>query len=79
MESIFTYAANSNPSMGYMLTVTHHEVISFSIQVGVNILLATTEFYHEQSYRLDLFQMFLLVLFGSFTAFPFSWGELCFQ
>lgn len=66
VESIFTYAANSNPR--------YHEVISFSIQVGVNILLATTEFYHEQVYRLDLFHMFLLVLFGSFTAFPFSWG-----
>lgn len=64
MESIFIYAANSDPS--------HHEVISFSIQVGFNILLATTEFYHEQLNRLDLFQMFLLVLFGSFTAFPFS-------
>lgn len=67
MESIFTYAANSNPS--------HHEVIYFSIQVGVNILLTTTEFYHEQLYRLDLFEMFLLVLFGSFITFAFSWGE----
>lgn len=67
VESIFTHAANSNPS--------HHEVISFSIQVGVNTLLTTTEFYHEQLYRLDLFHMFLLVLFGSFTAFPFSWGS----